>query len=61
MDSCDASGEYTTGDSEPDKQSVTSEELSPSIATYRNVTSSQEHSINIATPTNQSTPEHTKV
>lgn len=61
MDSCDASGEYTTGDSEPDRLSVTSEDLSPSVATYRNVASSQEHSINIDTPTNHSTPEHAKV
>lgn len=61
LDSCDASGEYTTGDSEPDRVSVTSEDRSPSVATYRNVTSSQEHSINVETPTNHSTPEHTKV
>lgn len=54
LDSCDASGEYTTGDS--DRNSVTSEELSPSVATYCNVTSSQEHSINVATPTNHGTP-----
>ncbi|XP_023288036.1 uncharacterized protein LOC105695869, partial [Orussus abietinus] len=35
MDSCDASGEYTTGESDVDKQSVSSEDLHSSVVTYR--------------------------
>ena len=36
LDSCDASGEYTTGESDVEKQSVTSEEdLQSSVATCR--------------------------
>lgn len=34
-DSCDASGEYTTGDSEEEKESESSEELNGSVATCR--------------------------
>lgn len=34
-DSCDASGEYTTGDSDEEKESQTSEELNGSVATCR--------------------------
>ncbi|XP_063993253.1 klarsicht protein isoform X1 [Diachasmimorpha longicaudata] len=35
LDSCDASGEYTTGESDVEKQSVSSEDLHSSVATYR--------------------------
>ncbi|XP_034949178.1 uncharacterized protein klar [Chelonus insularis] len=35
LDSCDASGEYTTGESDIEKQSDSSEDLQSSIATYR--------------------------
>lgn len=35
MDSCDASGEYTTEESDGDKQSITSDDLQSSVATYR--------------------------
>ncbi|XP_051157473.1 klarsicht protein isoform X2 [Leptopilina boulardi] len=35
LDSCDASGEYTTGESDIEKQSISSEDLHSSVATYR--------------------------
>ncbi|KAK0163287.1 hypothetical protein PV327_006985 [Microctonus hyperodae] len=35
LDSCDASGEYTTGESDGEKQSESSEDLQSSVATYR--------------------------
>ncbi|XP_020287461.1 uncharacterized protein LOC109856518 isoform X2 [Pseudomyrmex gracilis] len=35
LDSCDASGEYTTEESDGDKQSITSDDLQSSVATYR--------------------------
>lgn len=35
LDSCDASGEYTTGESDIEKQSETSEDIQSSVATYR--------------------------
>lgn len=35
LDSCDASGEYTTGESDVEKQSDSSEDLQSSVATYR--------------------------
>lgn len=35
MDSCDASGEYTTGESDLDRQSISSEDMQSSVATYR--------------------------
>lgn len=35
LDSCDASGEYTTGESDVEKQSISSEDLHSSVATYR--------------------------
>jgi hypothetical protein len=35
VDSCDASGEYTTGDSDEEKDSQYSEELTGSVATCR--------------------------
>ncbi|XP_046742430.1 uncharacterized protein LOC124409082 [Diprion similis] len=35
LDSCDASGECTTGESDVDKQSQSSEDLQSSVATYR--------------------------
>ncbi|XP_061939054.1 uncharacterized protein LOC107998930 isoform X11 [Apis cerana] len=35
LDSCDASGEYTTEDSDVERQSVSSEDLQSSVATYR--------------------------
>ncbi|KZC05323.1 hypothetical protein WN55_05843 [Dufourea novaeangliae] len=35
LDSCDASGEYTTEESDGDRQSVSSEDLQSSVATYR--------------------------
>ncbi|XP_043268774.1 uncharacterized protein klar isoform X2 [Venturia canescens] len=35
LDSCDASGEYTTGESDIEKESVSSEDLQSSVATYR--------------------------
>ncbi|XP_049805441.1 klarsicht protein [Schistocerca nitens] len=35
MDSCDASGEYTTGDSEAEKESVSSEDQNGSVSTCR--------------------------
>jgi hypothetical protein len=36
-DSCDASGEYTTGDSDEEKESQSSEEFNGSVATCRQV------------------------
>ncbi|XP_076233971.1 uncharacterized protein LOC143178913 isoform X2 [Calliopsis andreniformis] len=35
LDSCDASGEYTTEESDGERQSVSSEDLQSSVATYR--------------------------
>ncbi|XP_024938758.1 uncharacterized protein LOC107265729 isoform X2 [Cephus cinctus] len=35
LDSCDASGEYTTGESDAEKQSVSSDDLQSSVATFR--------------------------
>lgn len=35
LDSCDASGEYTTEESDGEKQSISSDDLQSSIATYR--------------------------
>ncbi|XP_067013332.2 klarsicht protein [Anabrus simplex] len=37
LDSCDASGEYTTGDSDDDRESESSEEQNGSITTYRHL------------------------
>lgn len=37
MDSCDASGEYTTEESDGERQSVSSEDLQSSVVTYRRV------------------------
>lgn len=35
LDSCDASGEYTTEESDGERQSVSSDDLQSSVATYR--------------------------
>lgn len=35
LDSCDASGEYTTEESDEEKQSISSDDLQSSVATYR--------------------------
>jgi len=35
LDSCDASGEYTTEESEGERQSISSDDLQSSVATYR--------------------------
>ncbi|KAL6423713.1 hypothetical protein ACFW04_010303 [Cataglyphis niger] len=37
LDSCDASGEYTTEESDGERQSISSDDLQSSIATYRRV------------------------
>lgn len=36
-DACDASGEYTTGESDPEKESESSEDFNGSVATFRQV------------------------
>ncbi|KAK0078875.1 hypothetical protein PV325_002014 [Microctonus aethiopoides] len=41
LDSCDASGEYTTGESDGEKQSESSEDLQSSVATYRRSSNSK--------------------
>jgi len=35
LDSCDASGEYTTEESDEERQSISSDDLQSSVATYR--------------------------
>jgi len=35
LDSCDASGEYTTEESDGERQSISSDDLQSSVATYR--------------------------